>query len=107
MANKAVFDGYCPESKLHGIIAEMQLNEDDFWESTETGLQITTFPPFAAILSWRGKGKFKIHVQNASEHHFKLILTRASKDPGKEIFPDKNGYFTSVDEFSAYLQSIK
>ena len=107
MANRAIFDGYCPESKLRGIISEMQLNEDDFWESSVTGLQITTFPPYAAILSWRGKGKFKIHVQNASEHHFKLILTRASKEPGKVIFPDKNAYFKSEDELNAYLQTIK
>jgi hypothetical protein len=107
MANRAVFDGYCPESKLHGIIAEMQLNEDDFWESTATGLQITTFPPYAAVLTWRGRGKFKIRVQNASEHHFKLIITKASKMPGKEIFPDKNAFFTSEEEFEAYLQSIK
>ena len=107
MANRAIFDGYCPESKLRGIIAEMQLNEDDFWESTETGLQITTFPPYAAILSWRGKGKFKIHVQNASEQRFKLILTRSSKVPGKEIFPEQSAYFKSEDELSAYLQSIK
>jgi hypothetical protein len=107
MARRVIFDGYCPESKLRGIIAEMQLNEDDFWESTETGLQITTFPPYAAVLPWRGKGKFKIHVQNASEHRFKLIITKASKSPGKEIFPDKNAFFTSETEFEAYLQSIK
>ena len=107
MANRAIFDGYCPESKLRGIIAETQLNEDDFWESTETGLQITTFPPYAAVLSWRGKGKFKIHVQNASEHRFKLILTRASNELGKEIFPDRSGFFTSEEQFNTFLESIR
>ena len=49
------FDGYCPESKLKGEQVEMRLNKMDFWESEKTGLQITTFPPYAAILQWREK----------------------------------------------------
>lgn len=44
------FDGYCPESLMEGKRVEMRLNDDDFWESEATGLQMTIFPPYAAIL---------------------------------------------------------
>ena len=47
-------NSYCPEGMLKGKKVEMKLNEDDFWESLETHLQMTVFPPFATILRWRG-----------------------------------------------------
>lgn len=53
------FDGYFPESLLKGNQVEMRLNENDFWESEATGLQIAVFPVYATILQWRGKGKFR------------------------------------------------
>ena len=68
------FDGYCPESMLKKRLGEMKLNNDDFWESKETGLQITVFPPFATILRWRGKGKFRESSEVGSNVLIGLVL---------------------------------
>jgi hypothetical protein len=76
---KIFFDGFCPESMLKRKQVEMKLNEDDFWESEETGLQITVFPPYATILRWRGKGKFKQSSDIASNILTGLVLTEAQK----------------------------
>jgi hypothetical protein len=84
------FDGYCPESLLKGKQVEMRLNEDDFWESEETGLQICVSPPYATILNWRGKGKFRSSSDTASNLFTGLIMTEPQAEEGKEIFPDEN-----------------
>jgi hypothetical protein len=73
--NIIFFDGFCPESRLKGKQVRMRLNQDDFWESEETGLQITSFPPYAAVLAWRGKGLFKKNKEYADKYHKNLILT--------------------------------
>jgi len=33
-----IFDGYCCESKLDGLMVEMRLNQSDIFESEKTGL---------------------------------------------------------------------
>jgi hypothetical protein len=103
---KIFFDGFCPESMLKRKQVEMKLNEDDFWESEETGLQITVFPPYATILRWRGKGKFKQSSDIASNILTGLVLTEAQKDEGKEIFPDEQKIFKNEFEFEWYLDEI-
>lgn len=100
------FDGYCPESLLKGKQVEMKLNEDDFWESEETGLQITVFPPYANILRWRGKGKFRQSSDIASDVLTGLVMTEPQKDEGKEIFPDEKKVIKSVFDLQSHLDEI-
>jgi len=46
----------CPSCHV-GVLA---LNDDDFWECTECGLQARTWVPGRlAVLDWRGSGKFR------------------------------------------------
>ena len=84
----------------------MKLNEDDFWESLETRLQITVFPPYAAILRWRGKGKFKASSDVASNLFTGLVLTEACREEGKEIFPDEDAVIEDKFDLEQYLNSI-
>jgi hypothetical protein len=100
------FDGYCPESRLKDEQVEMRLNQMDFWESEKTGLQMTVFPPYAAILQWRGEGKFKEHTEIKATAHRGLLLAKAQRKTGCEIFPDeKQLFYTSfdLDEYIHYL----
>lgn len=100
------FDGYCPESLIKGKQVEMRLNEDDFWESEETGLQMTVFPPFAIILRWRGKGKFRQSSDVASNSLVGLVMTEAKKEDGKEIFPDEENIINNKFDLEWYLDEI-
>lgn len=100
------FDGYCPESLLKGKQVEMRLNEDDFWESEATGLQITVFPPFATILRWRGKGKFRQSSDVASNSLVGLVMTQANRDEGKEIVPDEENIINNKFDLEWYLDEI-
>lgn len=100
------FDGFCPECLLEGRKVEMRLNEDDFWESIETGLQIAVFPPFATILAWRGKGKFRNSKTPASSLYDGLVLCQSKQEKGMEIFPDENALFNSDSELKRYLPEI-
>lgn len=101
-----LFDGYCPESLLSGKKAEMRLNEDDFWESEATGLQMTVFPPFAAILRWRGKGKYRPSSGVASDCLSGLIMAEARLEEGKEIFPDEERPIQSNFDLRWYLDGV-
>lgn len=100
------FDGYCPESLLKGKQVEMRLNEDDFWESEATGLQMTVFPPYATILRWRGKGKFRQSSDVASNSLVGLVITQAKQDEGKEIFPDEENIINNKFDLEWYLDEI-
>ncbi|GAC1386077.1 MAG: hypothetical protein NVSMB45_15530 [Ginsengibacter sp.] len=91
---------------LEGKKVEMKLNEDDFWESLETGLQITVFPPFATILRWRGKGKFRASSDVASKTIKGLNLTEAQIEEGKEIYPNEKEIIGIEFELEFYLQQI-
>jgi len=100
------FDGYCPESLIKGKQVEMRLNEDDFWESEATGLQMTVFPPFATILRWRGKGKFRQSSDVASNSLVGLVMTEAKKEDGKETFPDEESIINNNFDLEWYLDEI-
>ncbi len=100
------FDGYCPESMLKEKQVEMRLNDDDFWESESTGLQIAVHPPFATILRWRGKGNFRKTSDTASNTLVGLVMTAAKKDDGKEIFPDEENIISNRYELEWYLSEI-
>ena len=101
------FDGYCPESRFKGEQVEMRLNEMDFWESEKTGLQMTFFPPFAAILQWRGEGKFRENSEDKATDHKGLLLARAKRTTGSEIFPDEKGVFYDTFDLEEYIHYIK
>lgn len=63
-----IWDGYCPESFLQGKKTRMRLNEWDFYESEDTGLQICLIPGVqAVILNFRGEGKFRLLPNYAHE----------------------------------------
>ena len=98
------FDGYCPESMLKGKKVEMKLNQDDFWESLETGLQMTVFPPYAIILRWRGKGNFKQSSDVASKTLKGLIMTGSQTEKGKEIYPNEKAIIDKEFKLQLYLQ---
>lgn len=100
------FDGYCPESLLKGKHVEMRLNEDDFWESEATGLQMTVFPPYATILRWRGKGRFRESSDVASNSLVGLIMAEAQKEDGKEILPDEKKIIGNEFDLDWYLSSV-
>lgn len=100
------FDGYCPESLLKGKQVEMRLNEDDFWESEATGLQMTVFLPFATIIRWRGKAKFRQSSDVASNSLVGLVMTQAQKEEGKEIFPDEENIINNKFDLEWYLDEI-
>ena len=87
------FDGYCPESRLQGEQVNMRLNEMDFWESEKTGLQMTIFPPYAAILQWRGEGKFRKQKKLKATDHKGVLLAKAQRNIGSEILPDETQVF--------------
>ena len=101
-----IFDGFCPESKLNGKQVRMRLNEYDFWESEETGLQITTFPPYAAVLAWRGEANFKDYMEYADQHHDSLILTKAFEEPSKDYLPDDRAIFETEAALRKYLRDL-
>lgn len=103
MTIKIYFDGYCPESLLKGEKAEMRLNEDDFWESEATGLQIAVFPPYAAILSWRGKGKFR-RSDYASNVLGDLVMAGTLKESG--FLPNEEKILHNEMELSCYLNKV-
>jgi len=103
MTIKIYFDGYCPECLLKGEKVEMKLNEDDFWESEATGLQIAVFPPFAAILSWRGKGKFR-KSDYASNVLGDLVMTAHLKETG--FLPDEEKILHNQLELGNYLKKV-
>lgn len=100
------FDRYCPESRMEGERVEMRLNDDDFWESISTGLQMTVFPPYAAILPWRGKGQFRSSGEVASDSCTGLVMTYASTEKGHETFPDETNPLRNWDDFRDCLNSV-
>ncbi len=102
------FDGYCPESKLKGEVVEMKLNDMDFWESEKTGLQITIFPPYAAILQWRGEGKFRKTkaVASKNQNNIGLLLTKSQSQSGCELFPDEKQVFDDSSDLADFIDSI-
>ncbi len=100
------FDGYCPESLLKGQQVEMKLNEDDFWESEATGLQVSVFPPQAVILRWRGSGKLRVSSELASDVWSGLVMTGAQQEDGQEFFPDEQNILRNKFDLAWYIDEI-
>jgi hypothetical protein len=100
------FDGYCPESFLKDKQVDMRLNEDDFWESEATGLQVTAHPPYATILRWRGSGKFREASDTASDILVGLVMAGASEESGQEIFPDEANVISNKGDLETYITNV-
>ena len=100
------FDGLCPESLLKGKHVPMRLNNDDIWESPETGLQIAVFPPFAAILPWRGSKTFNSSREVNIEPPNGLVMCRTLDEEGREFLPNEQQLIGSTDELQWYLLDL-
>lgn len=100
------YDGYCPESLLQGNLVEMRLNDDDFWESEATGLQIAICPPYAIILCWRGKGKFRTSAEKASDIITGLIMVMGKHEHGHELEPDMGKVIENNGSLTLSLKQI-
>lgn len=100
------FDGYCPESRLQGEQVNMRLNEMDFWESVKTGLQMTIFPPYAAILQWRGEGKFRKQKKVQATDYKGVLLAKAQRYTGSETFPDETQVFDDSSDLAEYIHCL-
>ena len=94
------------ESLLKGKKVGMKLNHDDFWESERTGLQLTVFSPYATILRWRGKGKFRQSSDIGSNVLAGLVMTESQEEEGREIFPDEGKILHNNFELEWYLDEI-
>ena len=105
-ANLLYFKGYCPACSLNGKQQKLRLNSNDFWECISCHLQLTTFAPYAALLRWRGEGKFRQAVDYAHNHYDQLILTGTSLEPGNDIFPDPRAVFYNKIEIEEYIECI-
>ncbi len=100
------WNGYCPESALNGQDVRMRLNNDDFYESEKTGLQIAVLKGVQAIImNFRGKGDFREKHSYADEFEDGEILS-----PQNTEYPPFNHpteIFHDGDEIQSYINHIK
>ncbi len=100
-----IWDGNCPESLLKGKHVRMRLNEHDFFESEETGLQICIIPNVqAVILNFRGTGKFKTTVKYGDEIENGEMLS--PQNTNRPPFNDPTIAFYE-EEIEGYILNIK
>ena len=84
----------------------MQLNQNDFFESEETGLQICIFPGVqAVILNFRGKGKFRITPTFGDEVKNGEILSPQNTD--RPPFNSPTVAFNASDDIEKYIVTIQ
>lgn len=99
------WNGYCLESWIKDKTVRMRLNENDFFESEVTGLQICLVPGLqAVILNFRGKGKFRTIESYADTFENGEILS-----PQNTNLPPFNSpviIFNNGAEVENYLESI-
>lgn len=99
------WNGYCPESLLNDKTVRMRLNQNDFYESEETGLQIAIIPGVqAVILNFRGEGKFRENPTFGDEMEEGEILSPQNTD--RPPFNHPATIFQESDEIENYLASI-
>jgi hypothetical protein len=93
----SIFDGYCPACNLKEKQEQLRLNSNDFFEcqNKDRKQQLTTFAPYAAILRWRGEGKFRQTEDYAHNITANLYLPAQAKKPGITSFPIQGMYFTT------------
>ena len=100
------WNGYCPESLLKGKTVRMRLNNWDFYESEETGLQICVLDGFfAVILNFRGEGKFRSTKSYGHEIAKDQFLCPQNTD--KFPFNDPHSVFHESKEIKKYIETIK
>jgi hypothetical protein len=100
-----MWNGYCPESLLKGKTVRMRLNQHDFFESEETGLQICIIPGVqAVILNFRGKGKFRTTANYADEIENGEILSPQNSD--RPPFNNPTTVFGESEEIEKYIATI-
>lgn len=101
-----MWNGYYPESLLKGKTIRMRLNQHDFFESEETGLQICIIPGVqAVILNFRGKSKFRTTENYADEIQNGEILSPQNSD--KPPFNNSTIAFGESEEIENYIATIK
>lgn len=97
-----IWNGYCPESLLKGKTVRMRLNQHDFFESEETGLQISIIPKVqAVILNFRGKGKFRTTQNFGVEVEKGELLSPQNTD--KPPFNNPTVVFGDSEEIENYI----
>ena len=81
------------------------LNQQDFFESEETGLQICIIPGVqAVILNFRGKGKFRTTPSYADEIENGEILSPQNTD--RPPFNNPTVAFADSEEIENYISTI-
>jgi len=98
------WDGFCPESAFEGKEVRMRLNNNDFYESEVTGLQMAVFPGVQAIiLNFRGEGKFRSSPGYADEITDGEFLSPQTKAEG---FFNDGEIFQSNAEVEKFISEI-
>ena len=101
-----IWNGYCLESLLIGKVVRMRLNQDDFFESEETGLQISLISGVqAVVLNFRGKGRFKSTPAFADEIENGELLSPQNSDVAP--FNSPTIIFGNAEEIGDYISKIK
>jgi hypothetical protein len=99
------WNGYCPESFLNGKTVRMRLNQWDFFESEETGLQICVLRGVQAIiLNFRGEGKFRSTPEYADKIVNGEILSPQNRE--RQPFNNPVEVFQSSEEIEKYINSV-
>lgn len=99
------WNGYCPESLLRDEQVRMRLNQDDFFESEATGLQIAVLTGVqAVILKFRGKGKFRETPTYGDDVEMSELLSPQNID--RPPFNEPAITFGSSEEIEEYISNI-
>jgi len=100
-----IWNGYCPESLLKGKTVQMRLNQNDFFESEETGLQICVIEGVqAVILNFRGKGKFRETITYGDKIESGEILSPQNNERPPFNYPTKA--FDNGKQVEEYIATI-
>ena len=100
------WNGYCPECWLKDKTVRLRLNENDFFESEETGLQICLIPGVQAIiLNFRGTGKFCTPSSFADTIENGEILSPQNTE--HPPFNNPTVIFADGEEIEKYITTIK
>ena len=99
-----MWNGYCPESWLKGKTVRMKLNENDFFESEETGLQICVLAGVQAIiLNFRGNGSFRTNPVYGDDVELGEFLSPQTTD--RPLF-NAGVIFQKSDEIDRFIKNI-
>ncbi len=99
-----MWNGYCPESLFKDKDVRMRLNQDDFYESEETGLQIAVLPGVQAIiLNFRGEGKFRSTVSYADDIENGELLS--PQNSNRFPFNNPTCVFNNSEEIEVYIRT--